>query len=134
MITTDEIIQSTMPTKWKQNKLEEKLTIHTQTTLNINLKNKLTDTYILGNQLKLTKNEIREVQDIILQIKDFKKLCATCSNEQIIVIMCLRTKRRYNKKVELDRYGVWKEYKITWKLYSLISDRIGYHFHKPLFK
>ena len=50
MITTDDIIQSIMPTKWKQNKLEEKLTIHTQTTLNINLKNKLTDTYIVGNR------------------------------------------------------------------------------------
>ena len=134
MITTDEIIQSQMPTRWKQNKLEEKLTQHTQKTLNINLKNKLTDVYILGKQIKLTKTEIQEVQDIILQIKDFKKLCANCSNEQIIVIMCLRTKRRYNKKVEIDRYGVWNEYKITWKMYSLISDRIGYYFHNALFK
>lgn len=130
MITTDEIIQSQMPTKWKQKKLDEKLTHHIKPTININLKNKLTDVYILGQTIKLNKFEIKEVQDIILQIKDFKKLCANCSNEQIIIIMCLRTKRRYNKKAEIDRYKVWNEYKITWKMYSLISDRIGYYFHK----
>lgn len=132
-LTVQEIIQSKRPESWKQNKLNQKMVKMVEPTINITLKDKLMDADIIGNEVKLNEFELNEVKDIINKVKDFKQLCANCSNELIIAVICFRTKRRYNKRCHIERYAAWEKYGINWRIYSLISDRIGYYYQKRTF-
>lgn len=124
------ILESNKPEKWKFEKLNEKMIKYTEPTINVSIKNKLIDAELIGNQIKLNSFEVNEVKDIISKIKDLKKLCANCNSDLIIAVICFRTKRRYNKRCHIERYSAWEKYNLNWRIYSLISDRIGYHYQK----
>lgn len=124
------ILHSNNSDKWKYEKLNEKLIRYAEPTINVNLKDKLVDAEVIAKEIKLNSFEINEVKDIISKIKDLKKLCANCNSDLILAVICFRTKRRYNKRCHIERYADWKKYNINWRIYSLISDRIGYHYQK----
>lgn len=80
-------------------------------------------------ECNLNNFEKKECLDIITKIDDFKSLCQNCSSEQIITVICLRTKNKY-RKTEINRHKAWKQYGLNWKRYITISDRIGDYFYK----
>jgi hypothetical protein len=134
MFSVSDILSSSRSNRWKEKKLREKEVYLIDSTLDVSLKDKLWCADFIGGELSLKKAELAEVREIILRNKDFKKLCGNCSEEQIVAILCLRTKRRHNKKSKIDRYGLWNRYSLTWKIYSLVSDRVGYSYQKKILK
>jgi hypothetical protein len=85
----------------------------------------------IANMCKLNDFEKKEALDIITRIKNLKILCKNCSVEQIVTIICLRTKKKYNS-VRIEEYMVWNRYKLNWKKYTTVSDRIGDFFYKKM--
>ena len=93
------------------------------------IENKKRTLEYIANECDLNKFEKKEALDIIDRIINLKTLCKNCSTEQIISVICLRTKNKYHK-IEMERYRIWKEYNLSWKRYITISDRIGDYFYK----
>ena len=83
----------------------------------------------ISNCCNLNDFEKQECLDIITRIENFDILCKNCSSEQIISVICLRTKKKY-RKTEIERHKIWEDYNLTWKRYITISDRIGDYFYK----
>ncbi|KZX16632.1 hypothetical protein MBCUT_06700 [Methanobrevibacter cuticularis] len=83
----------------------------------------------ISNECNLNNFEKKECLDIIEKISNFDLLCKNCSNEQIISVICLRTKNKY-RKIEIERHKIWKEHDLSFKRYITISDRIGDYFYK----
>jgi superfamily II helicase len=83
----------------------------------------------ISNECRLNDFEKKEVKDIIKKIPNFKEICKKCSNEQIITVIALKTRKRY-RKTNIQDFHMWKINELNWRRYSLILENMINYFYK----
>lgn len=66
------------------------------------------------------KEEVHNIADEI----PIKKICRNCQEGEVIAIVILYVQRTRNSNYRIDRTALWKEYKVSWRKYSLIVERL----------
>ena len=70
------------------------------------------------------KNVIKSEVENICFANEFRKICGNCSRQKIIAVVSLYVLRMYNPQLHEETHYLWREYNLSWKLYSRIISNI----------
>lgn len=81
-------------------------------------KRRIIDSILLQTNNPNTIKE--EVHNICEEVDDLKRLCRTCSIEQIVTVIILYVQRLHNPRFVEEERSIWRKYQISWKMYGKI--------------
>ena len=70
------------------------------------------------------KDSIKEEVHEIVKYNTLKELCYNCKEETIIAAIILYVQHNRNRKYRIELTGLWANYNLTWRKYSVIIERL----------
>lgn len=67
---------------------------------------------------------------LVRNFPNFHKICANCSNEQIICAFAFYIMKTRDTRLQIENYSVFKEYGLTDKVYLTIITRLCNYYQK----
>ncbi len=89
-----------------------------------NMKQKIRIAQIMMGRLNIKGKDKERVIRIIKDIDDFKQICANCSNEKIIAVICFYIMKINNTSIKIEDYKVFIENKLNEKSCLTIITKI----------
>ena len=70
------------------------------------------------------KDSIKEEVHDIVKYNTLKELCYNCKEETIIAAIILYVQHNRNRKYRIEQSGLWANYGLSWRKYSVIVERL----------